>query len=225
MTLNLYNSGSSCCGLLQDCYHCPAMRRTPFNLEDAEYAAFGPFGGAVVTGSAPLAGVAFSLTKGRMTNPSTNYLDTMNTEYRAFTADQLGKDVVAPLVYRNYNQWTTGINVVNNSAASTQVTVTYVNANPAVSGGPWTETKTVGANGMEVFYTPSTAGSARQLLRFGDDPIRHVRISPWWLHRSAIAPPALKAWLTRVRSRLLRPSASACRSVTTALPGRPVSTC
>ena len=157
VTLNLYNSGSSAVAYSKT-VSLPGNATYPFNLEDAEYAAFGPFGGAVVTGSAPLAGVAFSLTKGRMTNPSTNYLDTMNTQYRAFTADQLGKDVVAPLLYRNFNQWTTGINVVNNSAGPTQVTVTYVNANPAVSGGPWTETKTVGANGMEVFFTPSTPG-------------------------------------------------------------------
>lgn len=157
VTLKLYNSGSSAVAVSKT-VSIPANATFAFNLEDAEYAAFGPYGGAVVTGSAPLAGVAFSLTKGRMTNPATNYLDTMNTEYRAFTTAQLGRDVVAPLVYRNYNLWTTGINVVNNSATATQVTVTYTNANPAVSGGPWTETKTVVGNGMEVFYTPSTAG-------------------------------------------------------------------
>ena len=112
----------------------------------------------MVVGSAPLAGIAFNVTRGRMTNPATNYLDTMNTEYRAFSATQLGKDVVAPLVYKNYNLWTTGINVVNSANTSTAVTVTYTNANPAVSGGPWTETKTVAANGMESFYTPSTVG-------------------------------------------------------------------
>ena len=102
VTLKLYNSGSSSVAK-EKTVSVPGNATYSFNLEDAEYAAFGPFGGAVVTGSAPLAGIAFSLTKGRMTNPATNYLDTMNTEYRAFSAAQLGKDVVAPLVYKNYN--------------------------------------------------------------------------------------------------------------------------
>lgn len=157
VTLNLYNSGSSSVAVSKT-VSIPANATFTFNLEDAEYAAFGPYGGGVVTGSAPLAGVAFSLTKGRMSNPATNYLDTINTQYRAFTTAQLGRSIVAPLVYRNYNQWTTGINVVNNSSTVISVTVTYVNANPAISGGPWTETKTVVGNGMEVFYTPNTVG-------------------------------------------------------------------
>jgi hypothetical protein len=154
--LKLFNSGSSTEAYTKQ-VNIPANASYSFDLQDAEYVAFGPFGSATVTGSAPLAGIAFNLLLGRMTDPNTNYLDTINSQYRGFVDSQLGTTVVAPLVYKNYNLWTTGINVVNTTGTSTDVTVTFRNANPAISGGPWTETKTVGANSMEVFYTPANA--------------------------------------------------------------------
>lgn len=156
VTLRLYNSGQTSVAY-EKTVNIPAYASYAFNVEDAEYAAFGPFGGGVVTGAGPLAGMAFNLLKGRMNPAETNYLDTINSQYRAFTDAQLGQNVTAPLVYKNYNLWTTGINVVNNSATPTDVTVTYTSANPNVPG-TWQETKSVGANSMEVFYTPSTAG-------------------------------------------------------------------
>jgi len=151
ITLKLYNNGSST----------PQVTKTAtlagngsvtFNLQDATgYEAFGPFGSATVEGTAPLAGVANSLTLGRMTNPNTNFLDTVDTLYRAFTAAQFGQDVILPLVYKNYNGWTTGINVVNTTATPTTAEVTYKKAD----GTTWTDSMALGANAMGTFYTPA----------------------------------------------------------------------
>jgi hypothetical protein len=77
--------------------------------------------------------------------------------YRGFGSAQQGQDIVTPLVYKNYNLWTSGVNIANTGAVSTTVTITYTNANPAVAGGPWVDTKTLAAHAMDVFYTPSNA--------------------------------------------------------------------
>jgi len=128
----------------------PAYSSVIFNIADAEYSSFGPYGSAVVSAAQPLAGVAQAIR-----NPGTGKINVLETEYRAFGSGQQGDSAVAPLVYKNYNLWTTGINVLNKSNIATTVTVTYTNANPAITGGPWTFSIGLAGNAMGNFYTPS----------------------------------------------------------------------
>lgn len=121
-----------------------------FDISDGAYAAFGPFGSAVVEGSAELAGVAHNIR-----NPGTGSVNVIETYYRAFSGGQVGVDAIAPLVYKRYNLWTTGVNVLNLGSLATTVTITYTNSNPAISGGPWIDSMVLGANAMDTFYTPS----------------------------------------------------------------------
>jgi hypothetical protein len=123
-----------------------------FDISDSKYAAFGPYGSAIVTGTRPLAGVSQAIR-----NPGTGKANVIETEYRAFRAGQEGRQVVAPLIYKNYNLWTTGINIANRGGVTTTVTITCTNANPGISGGPWTFQQEIGPNAMFSFYTPSYA--------------------------------------------------------------------
>ena len=150
VTLNLFTAGSSTAAYTSPATSLPGYASHTFNIVDSTYAAFGPFGSATVTGSAPLAGEATSLR-----NPGTGAVNVIATTYRAFGSSRAGQDIVAPLVYKNYNSWTTGVNVLNTGSGSTTVGITYTNANPNITGGPWTDSMDLDANAMGTFYTPS----------------------------------------------------------------------
>ncbi|MBN1876807.1 MAG: hypothetical protein JXA33_21465, partial [Anaerolineae bacterium] len=64
---------------------------------------------------------------------------------------QAGDEVILPLVYKNYNLWTTGVNLFNAGAVSTTVAITYTGTNVA---GTWTDSIVLGPNAMGIFYTP-----------------------------------------------------------------------
>lgn len=151
VTLNLYSAGETSPDAT-DTATIQGFASHTFDISATKYAAFGPYGSATVSGSAPLAGVADNIR-----NPGTGAVNVLDTSYRAFVASQQGQSVVAPLVYKNYNLWTSGINVSNMGSSSTTVMVTYKNANPNISGGPWTESLTLAGNAMGVFYTPNNA--------------------------------------------------------------------
>jgi len=116
-----------------------------FDIADAEYAAFGPYGSAVVEGTAPLAGVADNIR-----NPGTR-VNVIESSYRAFGDAQAGDEVILPLVYKNYNLWTTGVNLFNAGDISTTVTITYTGTNIP---GTVVDTIELGPNAMGIFYTP-----------------------------------------------------------------------
>ncbi|MBE2220668.1 MAG: hypothetical protein IAF02_03960 [Anaerolineae bacterium] len=156
VTLKLYTTGSSTPNET-DTVSIPAKASYNFNISDAKYDQFGPFGSATVEASAPLAGVAMSIR-----NPGTGAKNVIETSYRAFGSAQQGKEIVLPLVYKNYNTWTSGINIVNTGSVSTTVTVEYTNANPNLPNigsnpGPWQDEIEIPANAMGSFYTPSNA--------------------------------------------------------------------
>jgi hypothetical protein len=151
VTLRLYNAGQTAAAVTDTALIQPFASYT-FDISLSEYAAFGPYGSATVSGSAPLAGVADNIR-----NPGQK-VQVIETSYRAFGGAQQGGKVITPLVYKNYNLWTTGVNVVNKGAIPTTVTSTYTNANPNISGGPWVDTLTLAAAAMDVFYTPSNSG-------------------------------------------------------------------
>jgi len=153
VVLKLYVHGSTTAAYTSAAQTIPAYASKTFNISDAAFAAFTEYGSAVVTGNGALAG-----TIKNVRNPGTGAVNVLAATYRAFGTTQKGPDIVLPLVYKNFNSWTTGINVANVGAAATVVTVTYTNANPAVSGGPWTDTLNLAAGAMGVFYTPSNAG-------------------------------------------------------------------
>lgn len=150
VTLSLYTAGDSTADATDTATIQPYAFFT-FDISLSDYAAFGPFGSAVVEGTAPLAGVADNL---RQTGVE---LTAIETTYRAFGGSQQGQEIITPLVYKNYNLWTTGINILNKGASATTVTITYYNANPAVVGGPWVDTLDLGAYAMGLFYTPANA--------------------------------------------------------------------
>lgn len=152
VTLNLFSVGETTADATDTAIIAPYAAKV-FDISESKYAAFGPYGSATVTGSQPLAGVSQAIR-----NPGTGRSNVIETEYRAFTASQQGQTIVTPLVYKNYNLWTTGINVLNKEGTATTVSVTYTNANPSVSGGPWTFNMSLPGNAMGTFYTPSHAG-------------------------------------------------------------------
>jgi hypothetical protein len=166
VTLSLYTAGESTADAT-DTATIPANASYTFDISESQYAAFGPYGSAVVEGTAPLAGVADNLRQ-----PG-DKLSSIETSYRAFGASQQGQEIVAPLVYKNYNLWTSGVNILNKGNASTTVTITYYNANPAVSGGPWTDTIDLGAYAMGL---PTLE---------------------WWWPPSAIEQMVPRVWLTK----------------------------
>jgi hypothetical protein len=151
VTLNLYTVGQTTVAASATASIAPYASRV-FDISDAQFAAFGPYGSAIVTGSQPLAGVSQAIR-----NPGTGRVAVIESEYRAFGAAQQGQTIVAPLVYKNYNLWTTGINVLNKGAQQTTVSVQYTNANPAITGGPWTVNMTLAGNAMGTFFTPNHA--------------------------------------------------------------------
>ena len=121
-----------------------------FNISESTYAAFGPYGSATVEGTDPLAGVALNTR-----DPGTGKINVIVSSYRAFGSGQVSQNIITPLVYKNYNLWTSGVNLFNTSGVTTTVTITYTNANPSIVGGPWVDTKALGPNAMDSFYTPS----------------------------------------------------------------------
>jgi len=152
VVLKLYTAGETTPDYTSAATNIPAYSFYTFDISEATYAAFGPYGSATVEGSAPLAGVAKNVR-----NPGTGQLNVIATTYRAFGAAQQGNEITTPLIYKNYNLWTSGVNIFNKGAVETTVTITYTNANPAITGGSWVDTKTLGAGAMDVFYTPSNA--------------------------------------------------------------------
>ncbi len=152
VNLSLFTSGSSTASAT-DSATIPAKASHTFDISESKYAAFGPFGSAKVTSSSELlAGIAMAIR-----NPGTGVANVIETSYRAFGAANQGQDIVAPLVYKNFNGWTSGVNIVNTGNTPTVVDITYKNANPAVTGGPWTDSVSIPANAMGVFFTPSNA--------------------------------------------------------------------
>lgn len=131
-----------------------------FDLADAAYSGFGnDYGVAVVTGAGNLAGTALAIR-------DTGQGATLKAEltYRAFGSNQLGQELVAPLFYRNYGGFATGVNVVNRGGTATNVTVEFSSAN-GVAGGPWTFSKTNLQPGEGyTFYTPALAGLPNNLF-------------------------------------------------------------
>jgi hypothetical protein len=150
VTLRLFNAGATTAAAT-DSVTIPAYATHVFDVSSSTYAAFGPYGSATVEGAAPLAGVADAIR-----DPGVR-VQVIETSYRAFGTAQQGRSAIAPLVYKNYNLWTTGVNVLNKGSIGTTVTITYTNANPNVSGGPWVDTLSLGAQSMGVFYTPSNS--------------------------------------------------------------------
>lgn len=148
VTLNLYTAGETSPDET-DTAAIPAYASHTFDISDSAYSDFGPYGSATVEGTAPLAGVADNLR-----NPG-QQVNVIESSYRAFGAAQQGQNIVTPLVYKNYNLWTSGINVFNKGSVQTTVTITYTNANSSISGGPWVDSLVLGANSMDVFYTPA----------------------------------------------------------------------
>lgn len=125
-----------------------------FDLSDASYSGFGnDYGVAVVTGTDLLAGTALAVR-----DPGTGAANKAQLIYRAFSTSQLGTEVVAPLFYKNFNGFATGINVVNTGAVATNVTVEFSSAN-GVAGGPWfaTQNNILPGEGY-TFYTPNVGG-------------------------------------------------------------------
>lgn len=116
-----------------------------FDISLAQYSDFGPYGSAVVEGTEPLAGVADNIR-----NPGTR-VNVIESSYRAFGDAQAGDEVILPLVYKNYNLWTTGVNLFNAGNIQTTVTITYTGTNIA---GTWVDTIVLGPNAMGIFYTP-----------------------------------------------------------------------
>lgn len=151
--LKLYTAGETSPDYTSPPVSIPAYAFHTFKISEATYAAFGPYGSATVEGSAPLAAIATNVR-----DPGTGKVNALVTTYQAFGAAQQGRRIIAPLVYKNYNLWTSGVNVFNKGGVQTTVTITYTNANPSISGGPWVDTMVLGANAMGVFYTPSNAG-------------------------------------------------------------------
>jgi hypothetical protein len=150
VTLKLFTAGETTADE-EKTVNIPGYASYTFDISESEYADFGPYGSATVEGSAPLAAVADNFRE-----PGAQ-LDSIETSYRAFSSSQQGSEIVAPLVYKNYNLWTSGVNVFNKGGVQTTVTITYTSANPNVSGGPWVDTLTLAANAMDVFYTPSNS--------------------------------------------------------------------
>jgi hypothetical protein len=154
VVLNLFNNGSSTAAYTSPATSIPPYASVTFSMSDSTYSAFGPYGSATVTGSAPLAGMV----KNTRDNAS-GAVNVISTMYRGFGSGQQGQDIVLPLVYKNYNLWTTGVNIVNMGATETTVTITYKNSNPAITGPTqtWTDSLTLGGHAMGTFYTPSNA--------------------------------------------------------------------
>jgi hypothetical protein len=117
----------------------------------ADYAAYGNgFGGAVVTGTGPLAGTAIA-----NRDPGTGSAAKSQLMYRAFTAEQQSTEILLPLFYNGFNGFNTGVNVINRGGASTQVSVVYTSSND-VPGGPWNAgPQTLQPGEMYTFFRPA----------------------------------------------------------------------
>jgi hypothetical protein len=120
-----------------------------FNM--ASYDDYGNgFGGAVVTGTGPLAGTAIA-----NRDPGTGSAAKSQLMYRAFTAEQQSNEILLPLFYNGFNGFNTGINIINRGSESTQVSVVYTSSNN-VSGGPWNAgPQTLQPGEMYTFFRPA----------------------------------------------------------------------
>ena len=145
VTLKLYSVGKTAPDVTDTATIQPYASAV-FDISLAKYAAFGPYGSAVVEGTAPLAGVA-----DHIRNPNTGKANVIESSYRAFGDAQAGNAVILPLVYKNYNLWTTGVNLFNAGNLQTTVTITYTGTNIA---GTWVDTIVLAPNAMGAFYTP-----------------------------------------------------------------------
>jgi hypothetical protein len=117
VTLNLYTSGESTADVTKT-VNVPGNASYTFDISQNEYAAFGPFGSGTISSGSPVAGVAISIR-----NPGTGKINVIESSYRAFGSAQFGQNITLPLVYKNYNLWTSGINIVNTGGTETEVTI------------------------------------------------------------------------------------------------------
>jgi hypothetical protein len=117
----------------------------------ATYNAYGNgFGGAVVTGTGPLAGTAIA-----NRDPGTGPAAKSQLTYRAFTTEQQSTQILLPLFYNGFNGFNTGINIINRGNVATQVSVVYTKSND-VPGGPWNAgPQTLQPGEMYTFYRPA----------------------------------------------------------------------
>ncbi|MBK8904968.1 MAG: hypothetical protein IPM53_27560 [Anaerolineaceae bacterium] len=150
VNINFYKNGSTSANASDSATIQPYSYKI-FDLSSSSYSGFGnDYGVAVVTGAQPLAGTALAVR-----DPGTGPANKAELIYRAFSSSQLGTSLVAPLFYKNFNGFATGINVVNRGSVATNVTVVFSSAN-GVAGGPWTASKNSLQPGEGyTFYTPS----------------------------------------------------------------------
>ncbi len=150
VNINFYKNGSTTANASDSATIQPYSYKI-FNLNSSSYSGFGnDYGVAVVTGAQPLAGTALAVR-----DPGTGPANKAELIYRAFSTSQLGTNVVAPLFYKNFNGFASGINVVNRGSVATNVTVVFSSAN-GVAGGPWTATRNnIQPGEGYTFYTPN----------------------------------------------------------------------
>jgi len=82
-----------------------------------------------------------------------NYVTGAGMSYSCFSGGT--KNVSTPLLFKDYRNWDTGIQVQNIGADTTTVRVTYYRSNGP--GGPWTESRALGAYESYTFYQPGNA--------------------------------------------------------------------
>ena len=150
VNINFYKNGSTTANASDSATIQPYSYKI-FNLNSSSYSGFGnDYGVAVVTGAQPLAGTALAVR-----DPGTGPANKAELIYRAFSTSQLGTNVVAPLFYKNFNGFASGINVVNRGSVATNVTVVFSSAN-GVAGGPWPATRNnIQPGEGYTFYTPN----------------------------------------------------------------------
>ena len=95
-------------------------------------------GSAVVTSDQPVVAIVNEVNYARGTGMSYNTLSGGTTT------------VNAPLLFKNFNNWNTGLQVQNVGTAATHATVTYYGA-----GGTWTEEADIEPGASHTFYQPA----------------------------------------------------------------------
>jgi hypothetical protein len=155
ITIELMAAGSSSATVTKTLYSVQENSSQMIDLSGSDYAAFeGMYGSASVSTDS---GDSVAVIALYVRNTGTTASE-INGQYRAMPVADAGREWYAPIVYKNHNGWVTGINVVNTEAVSTTVRAVYTaSAQSAYAGTVVTETITLAANAMGVFYTPSTA--------------------------------------------------------------------
>src|SRR5690606_22880897 len=86
-----------------------------------------------------------------LTNVAAPRFDTADNDFDVDPTTQY-----APLVFRDYNGWNTGLNIANLSSVNNQVTITYYNYAGNVVA---VETRNIPARAMEFVYRPATVNT------------------------------------------------------------------